>query len=101
MTDGGIELLVDRTDPLDCGQGCYPPHRPFMVRASLDSDELIPTRHNQTTHRVGDRWICQHGTAYVAFDPSGYGHYCAYRKWRKLGPFGSWLARRQARKETQ
>ncbi len=80
MTD----LLKSRVDPLECSEGCYPPIKPMLGR---DADNnRIEMRANQTWDYLdGDRWVCDHGTAYEAYDPSN-DHWCyTFRKWRKLG----------------
>ncbi len=99
----GTELRRPRIDPLDCGQGCYPPHTPMYLGSNPNSPGSGEyCRANQTwDHRPGDRWVCEHGAAYEAYDPSN--HYIAttYRSWRRLGWTRSWFARRAANKHKE
>ena len=89
-------ILVDRGEPMDCGQGCLPPHTPMPVRG-LEGDERAAFVNHTYSHRAGDRWLCPHGVAYKAYDPSTAHQTCMFRSWRKLGPIASWFARRAAR----
>lgn len=85
-----------RSDPLDCGHGCYPPHTPRHLRDHRGGQ--VPVRTNETWEYLpGDRWVCPHGAAYEAYDPSTRRLACTFRKWRRLRGIEAWLARRAAR----
>ena len=65
-----------------CEHHCHPP-----------TDDL-----GSTHEPVGTLWVCPHGAAWRAFNPSTATQYCLYQEWVELHGLAAWQARRKARR---